>query len=287
MTINEWLESLKESNTQWESIKKKFRDKSYLKVEPQFFEAYDGKANDYGIKLIDTKGDVISLRQDFTSNIMRDIKSIWQGEILRLQYDGTVFYKNSTGFVEEKQIGVELIGLPAPKGDLEILEIVAELAKAVDGILVISHSDYLKNLLLETTLNEETSRRLLRVIELKKVEDLKAFELPERTYNQCVDLMALKNFNLENLISVEKAEGNIEVLKQLNLYKNISKNEMELDLTLNTKYPYYQGIIFQVFLKDCNQAVITGGRYDTIVNEKTMPAIGFSIDFKAYIGGNQ
>lgn len=287
MTINEWLKSLKESNSRWESIKSYFNDKSYFKVEPQFFEAYDGKANDYGIKLIDTKGDVKSLRQDFTSNIMRDIKSLWQGETLRLQYDGTVFYKNSIGFVEEKQIGVELIGLAAPKGDLEILEMVAQLAKDVEGILVISHSDYLKNLLLETTLNEETSRRLLRVIELKKIEDLKAFDLGKRTYDQCVNLMALKDFDLENLISVEKVENNIEVLKQLNFYKNIFKHQMEFDLTLNTKYPYYQGIIFQVFLKDCNQAVITGGRYDTKVNEKTMPAIGFSIDFKAYIGGKQ
>ena len=82
-------------------------------------------------------------------------------------------------------------------------------------------------------------------------------------------------------ITNKRARGAIERLEQLYaLLKEYGvENYITFDLGMLSKFGYYTGIIFRAFTFGTGDAVVTGGRYDSLVGQfgKQAPAIGMAV----------
>lgn len=74
--------------------------------------------------------------------------------------------------------------------------------------------------------------------------------------------------------AVERLEKVYEALCDYGVEKYVS-----FDLTMLSKYNYYTGIIFKGYTYGVGDAIVKGGRYDTLLNRfgKNAPAIGCMI----------
>ena len=67
----------------------------------------------------------------------------------------------------------------------------------------------------------------------------------------------------------------------------IKKNmpDIKIDLSLISKFDYYDGLIFKGFNKSINQPVLKGGRYDKLSNlfGAVIPAVGFTVVFDDFM----
>ncbi|MCM1243909.1 MAG: ATP phosphoribosyltransferase regulatory subunit, partial [Roseburia sp.] len=74
--------------------------------------------------------------------------------------------------------------------------------------------------------------------------------------------------------AIERLERVYEALCEYGVEKYIS-----FDLTMLSKYNYYTGIIFKAYTYGVGDAIVKGGRYDTLLGRfgKNAPAIGFMV----------
>ena len=85
-----------------------------------------------------------------------------------------------------------------------------------------------------------------------------------------------------NLSFSEEINKNIIYLK--NLYNALEKlgyeNYITVDMSMVPRVNYYSGIIFKGYIEGIGSRVLTGGRYDSLIENfgRKLPAIGFSID---------
>ena len=74
--------------------------------------------------------------------------------------------------------------------------------------------------------------------------------------------------------AIERLEQVYNILCDYGVEKYIS-----FDLTMLSKYNYYTGIIFKAYTYGVGDAIVKGGRYDTLLGRfgKESPSIGFMI----------
>ena len=86
---------------------------------------------------------------------------------------------------------------------------------------------------------------------------------------------------LKSLIINKKMQKSYEELKSLSfvfeLYNNFDK--ILLDFSIESQLGYYNGIIFKGYIKGNNDIILSGGRYDKLLNKfnSNKNAIGFAI----------
>jgi ATP phosphoribosyltransferase regulatory subunit len=76
-----------------------------------------------------TDGNILALRSDWTLSLMRFLNSLREVQLpLRVFYWGPVF---SPKEMERFQMGIELIGVPFPEGEYEVIKRLVEYLKAM------------------------------------------------------------------------------------------------------------------------------------------------------------
>ena len=86
----------------------------------------------------------------------------------------------------------------------------------------------------------------------------------------------------------EKAAQTLSDLKEL--YEKLCalglQGHIMIDLGLVQRNDYYTGVVFRAYLPQCGDAVLSGGRYDSLLNwfDQPMPAIGFALNVDAITG---
>ena len=71
------------------------------------------------------------------------------------------------------------------------------------------------------------------------------------------------------------------------LYRALSMlglgDRLMVDLGLVQRNDYYTGVVFSAYVENCGEAVLMGGRYDTLLEKfgEPMPAVGFAADVDA------
>ena len=129
----------------------------------------DGRAADSAYRFFDPSGELLALRSDMTIPIARLVASRFAEaeEPLRLCYLANAFraVRPQRGQMREfAQAGVELIGVPAPAGTAEVIEVLeaaldaAGLDRAVIGL---GDSDLFRQLLTEFGVAEEGREEIL------------------------------------------------------------------------------------------------------------------------------
>ena len=277
----------------------------YEDIQTPSFEFFDVSGSDIGTtpsrelyKFFDKEGNTLALRPDFTPSIARCASKYFmdKNEPLRFSYLGNAFtnVSNLQGKLKETtQMGVELIGDGSVYADAEVLSVTIEAllnAGLTDFMVSVGNVEYFKGLCeefefsedMETTVHEYISNKnffgaqeyLLNenVDKLVREKLLKTGELAGQV--EVLDTAAKLADNARSKAAIKRLANLYEVLQQYGIEKYIS-----FDLGMLTQYQYYTGMIFKVYTFGVGDAIVKGGRYDTLLSQfgKKAPAIGFVI----------
>lgn len=248
-------------------------------------------------KFFDQYNNTLVLRPDITPSIARCVAKYYEKEELqiRLCYTGSTFIRLSgyQGKLSEvTQIGAELMNDASSDADGEMIAMTIEsLQKAglKEFKVDIGHADLLRGLLEETNLSEEeceTLKGYLRNKNIFAVEDmLENKNIPA----DCKDLLIRmpdlfgdvetilfareRTKNPRALEALDRLEKLYHILQSIGLEKHIT-----FDLGMLSHYEYYTGVIFKAYTYGTGDAIVTGGRYDNLIEQfgKKTPAIGLA-----------
>lgn len=271
----------------------------FKKIRLSKFEDYnlynnnkDFLQTEHILTFMNLNGNLKSLRPDVTLSIVKKVLKDNEKETKKIYYIEDIYKIVSNEYEEIPQVGVEIIGKLNNYSNLEIISMAIESLKSINKnyILEISNIDFISAIFDEINLEENLKIEILNNIYLKNKHDL------EKLLNKNVDNKYKKyilsfielsgNYKdilkkLKSLIINKKMQKSYEELKSLSfvfeLYNNFDK--ILLDFSIESQLGYYNGIIFKGYIKESNDIILSGGRYDKLLNKfnSNKNAIGFAI----------
>ncbi len=248
-------------------------------------------------KFFDQYNNTLVLRPDLTPSIARCVAKYYEKEEmqLRLCYTGSTFTRLS-GYQgklsENTQIGAEMMNDPSSDADGEMIAMTIECLQK-SGLqefkVDIGHADIFRGVIEETDLTEEEIEQLKTYLNNKNifaVEDmLEHRSMPAECKNLLIKMPDLFG-GIETLQYVKELTTNARACEALNrlekIYEILASSGLEehitFDLGMLSHYEYYTGVIFKAYTYGTGDAIVTGGRYDNLVEQfgKKTPAIGFA-----------
>lgn len=242
-------------------------------------------------------GEVVALRPDMTPQVARLVATRLRAapSPVRLCYQGSVLrrrHERSRRRRQIQQLGLELIGVEALAGDLEVLETATSAVRAA-GLatftLDIGHAAIGTSLLEGLAPERRTS--LVEALTLKdssKVAELAKASGATAAVQKALATLPELHGNDEvwpkatALFKGTPAEAPAAVLRQIWDWAKSAKiaSTLMVDLGELRKLDYYTGVTFQILAHGPGEAVGSGGRYDRMFEQfgSARPAAGFAID---------
>lgn len=282
------------------------RSYGYRDIETPTFEYLDIFGSEVGTspskdlyKFFDREGNTLVLRPDITPSIARVAATYFSKEEkpIRFCYQGNTFSNNSSyqgRLRETTQIGAELIGDNSAEADAEMIVMVVEsLLKAglSEFQVSIGQAEFFRGVLEDAGMTDEQEQQLRKLIlnkntfgtaeylsELNIAEDLKHLlaGLPQLFGSvEILDKAASMTENVRALSAIERMRNVYELIRVYGFEKYVS-----FDLGMIHGYSYYTGIIFQAYTFGTGDAIVKGGRYDTLLKHfgKEAPSVGFVVE---------
>jgi len=247
---------------------------------------------------------LLAIRSDMTPQIARIAATRLQSEaVLKLCYSGTVMLArpgSQHASRQQWQTGVEYLGVSGAAGDAEVMRLAATCMLAAgfkQPVLQVGHIGLLKALVEESSVSLETWRGL---VARRSPEDLSvamaSVKIPETNRQALLDITS----GLGDLAWMKAQQGKINgqfdhAADELVCLKNqVGKQvggdvHVHADAAVMPRFLYHSGIVFAGFAAGVPQALLHGGRYDTMMaaHGRDMPATGFSCDLWAWLDAIQ
>lgn len=249
------------------------------------------------VKTIDRSGRILVMRPDSTAPIARVASTKLSGSVFpqRLYYNQTIFRSDDAHIGSESEIaqcGIELIGAPGLKGDLEVIAMAIDTLEAcglTDYQLELGHSGFFKALTDGLELEAGTKGQMYHLIERKSFAGLSELlgnigSFPQTEALRHIPLLFGDISTLaeaRRLTNVPGALESIEYLEEIyNLLNKSGRGQVvRFDLGLINRMDYYTGVVFKGYVRGAGRDVLAGGRYDNLLGYlgPSRPATGFSV----------
>jgi ATP phosphoribosyltransferase regulatory subunit len=281
-----------------------FASRGFNEVITPGFEFYDvfdpdlsGIKQESMYKMTDKSGRIVVMRPDLTLPIARLTATRLQNlpKPIRLYYTQPV-YRNCPGLSgrrdETTQAGAELLGAGGIRADLEMISTaVAALGGCLPGFrLELGHAGIFRALADRLPVSDDVREDIRVYIETKNYAALDALLNGLEKSETVSAIRKLPHlFGGEDVF--EKAAflgGDSELSPMLNylhkIYGLISElgfpGRLMVDLGLVQRNSYYTNIVFSAYVEGFGDAVLFGGRYDSLLAYfgSPMPAIGFAVN---------
>lgn len=249
-------------------------------------------------KFFDREGNTLVLRPDMTPSIARAASKYYTDvkAPVRLCYCGSTFINNSElqGKLKEfTQIGGELLGDGSVDADAEIIAMVIDSmlnAGLKEFQVEIGQVDFFNGIMEEAGLDEDTEDKLRLLIEQKNNfgagELLSYTDIPKGAEKILLKLPNLFG-SVEVLAEAKALTTNRRALNAIGrlekLYDILSiygfTKYVSFDLGMLSNFRYYTGIIFKTYTYGTGDTIVTGGRYDHLLEQfgRDATAVGFGI----------
>lgn len=279
------------------SLYSKYGYKQYKMRKFEEYDLYvqnkDFLISDSVITFTDTNGKLMALKPDVTISIVKNTKDI-DGAVQKVYYDENVYRvsKGTRSYKEIKQAGLECIG------DIDSYCVSEVLSLAVRSLLAISEQcivdvadlailfafyDY-------AGLSYEARRKLTALISEKNTHEMKCFcaEIG-MTAEDTALLEELISYNgmpdkvlPELRIMADKIGAETEFAEFESIISSLEpelQSKLRIDFSVAGDINYYNGIIFKGFIDKIPESVLSGGRYDSLMQsmERKSKAIGFAV----------
>jgi len=286
-------------------LRKLFLVSGYREVETPTVEFYDVFSGDQNLipqesmfKFTDQQGRILVLKPDMTIPVARIAATKLKDNIwpVKCCYIGNTFSYNELGGGKQKeftQAGVEILGVQRPEADAEIIALAVQ-ALQLSGLeefqIDIGQVDFFRGLMEESGLSPAETEEVRELIDRKDfvgVEHLvnsraMPYEIKDIVLNlpgyfgskELIEELEQRNITGKALKALEYLKNVLDILNDWGYGKYVS-----IDLGMVQSMNYYTGIIFRGFTYDIGFPVLSGGRYDNLINKfgKDCPATGFSL----------
>ncbi len=280
-----------------ERMKNVLKSYGYRDIQTPTFEFFDIFNQDKGslpsnqmYKFFDREGNTLVLRPDITPSIARAVSKYFSEErfSMRFSYTGNVFINNSSlqgRMKESTQMGAELIGDDSIDADAEMIALAIHLLLAAgltEFQIDIGHVGFFEGLIEEAGMDAEKAQDLRELIENKNFFGVEAMtgnpaliRLPKLFGSQEILKEAKRlTSNMKALMAITRLERLYEIIGEYGLQKYVT-----FDLGMLTQYDYYTGVIFRGYTYGTGDAVVKGGRYDTLLQKfgKDAASVGLAV----------
>ena len=229
-------------------------------------------------KLVDRTGDVLMLRSEFTTALIRALlaEGLPKGPA-RFRYAGPLWLREAPSELgrlrEFVQVGVELVGVSSPAADAELLELAwaaLEVAGVEGAVLEVGLPSFVRDTLEAARLPAEVTERLRRAVDKKAVPELV----------ELLEAHGVKGRVREAVLALPDLFGGREVLEEARAHALSERAKLDLewleavlarlpagirlvfDLGMARRYDYYSGLTFRAFAPALGFPLLGGGRYD-------------------------
>ena len=268
-----------------------YRKYGYTQYKMSKFEEYDLYARNKDfllsenvITFTDLSGKLMALKPDVTLSIVKNSRDDAQG-LQKLYYHENVYRvsKNSQGFREIQQVGLETLGNIDDYCILEVLQLAAQSLAEIsdDSILEISHLGLMSSLTQD--LSSDQKAEIFRCVGSKNLHELdavcKAAGVQEETAQLIKALASIGGAPEMVLPKVRALLGDNKPLRLLEQVSAILGDKIRIDFSQVDDIHYYNGIVFKGFIRGVPNAVLSGGQYDKLMRKmkRESSAIGFAV----------
>ena len=283
------------------NLRKLYLRHGYSHYRVSKFEEYDLYAKNKSflvsenlLTFTDTNGKLMALKPDVTlsiiKNVVADVKSSY-----KLYYDEHVYRTTSggDGFREITQTGLESIGNIDLFAESEVLMLAMKSLESISEnfLLDISHMRLLEGLLENMGIDPSDMSDIFALVGSKNVSGIRAlcrkYEIASEEIEKLCTLTAMYLPIEKALESVkpyvagekmqaafEELSGICELIREYGI-----ADKLYLDLSIVNDMNYYDGIIFKGFVNGIPDSILSGGRYDRLMERfgKKMGAVGFAV----------
>lgn len=265
------------------------------------FEEYDLYAENRSflpaggvITFTDTNGRLMALKPDVTLSIAKNLTPE-PGAPVRVYYDESVYRApdRQLGFQEITQAGLEYLGDVDGYACGEVVMLAAKSLETVSPgyVLDVSHMGFITGLIDALGLGEGHRAELLRAVGSRNTHGVRALcsaagaaGAPAKRLCDAVSLYGPLRGVLEQLrgmsvnLATERALCELEHLADV-LDSFGALDRVNLDLSITSDMDYYNGLVFKGYVPGAPSAVLSGGRYDSLLARlgKSGGAIGFAV----------
>ena len=278
-----------------------YRKFGYLPYKMSKFEEYDLYArnkdflvSDGIITFTDTNGRLMALKPDVTLSIIRNYKDE-PGCVQRVYYNESV-YRISGETHEYKEImqtGLECMGDVDFVNIIEVLDLAAESLDLLDSnfVLELSHMGIIAGLLKEADAGEDFNQAVAVCLDEKNAHELSSlctrYGVADEVCSKLVRFIDIygsrKNVieELKPLCDTDELKAALQELKELDaaLSKTKYSSHIKFDFSLVNDMKYYNGIVFQGYVENVPEVILSGGQYDRLMHrmDRKSRAIGFAL----------
>lgn len=283
------------------SLRALFEQYGYRKFKMSKFEEYDFYAENRSflnsgniLTFAGLDGRLLALKPDVTLSIVKNTKGS-RDAAERVYYNENVYraHRGAGEYREIMQVGLEYIGGVDSYATLEILLLARKSLKTISEnyILDLSHMGFLSGLMEGSGLGLAQQKAVLSCISEKNAHGIRAVcreagmdgEMQERLetlaglYGTLEDTLPQAKALCCNEKMTQAAEELEDILRCLKTTGNAER--VHLDFSIVNDMDYYNGVIFQGFIDGVPSGILSGGRYDKLVQKlgKDAEAMGFAL----------
>ncbi len=273
----------------------------YTQFKMNKFEEYDlyvrnkdFLVSDSVITFTDTMGRLMALKPDVTLSIIKNTKDV-DGCVQKLYYNENVYRisKGTHDFKEIMQAGLECIGDIDLYNICEVIMLARESLNIIspEFLMDISHLGLLDSLTDEITEDSRIKNKILSYVSEKNFHSLRELIISENCkeekaeffidivssygkLSEVIDKLKEKNLSEQSMKYLSELIRIYEILKAFDAEDNIN-----FDFSIVNNMNYYNGIVFQGFVKKVPESILSGGQYDKLMSKmgKKSKAIGFAV----------
>ncbi len=277
-------------------LSKLYESYGYMRFKMSKFEEYDTYVknksfltSDNVITFTDTTGKLMALKPDVTLSIVKNSKDDI-GFAQKVYYNENVYRVSgeSRSFREILQSGLECIGKVGRYEISEVLKLAVDSLGllADDYVLDISHLGIISAALDGCKVGADVKKELLTYFGSKNIcgaeEVLEREKVDATNGERVLKLMTCNGGIAETLpllksISDQTMAPFVEELEEI--LSVLPDKNVRIDFSVINDMRYYNGIVFQGFVKEVPKSVLFGGQYDLLLKgmRRNSNAIGFAI----------
>lgn len=290
-----------------EALQDLFNSWGYLPVETPVFDLFDvyrslipeGDA-DKVYRLIDRDGDLLMLRSDITLFLARQMGLILSESDLpaRICYSDSILRHQDSEDISHNeffQSGIELIGKSGFQGDMEVLLLLSKTVELLDIPAEIHLGSHALFNSVFSSFNDDQKKKILKLTALRDFSGITEIcssvtgaadaEAAAELFSFIGDGNELREFaaKLQKSSETVYSQASDEIGYLIKLSDSIEKSgvsgSLRIDLSEAGSQAYHTGIVFQVYMHGMDTAVISGGRYDSLLVNFGIdaPSVGFSL----------
>lgn len=299
--MKNYIKNMNKKNLVLLNIRKMYDSYGYKKISLPSFEEYDlyNENKDFinrnVLTVMSPNGQLLALRPDITLSVAKKVSKDQSLKYSKIYYqENTYNLRKYTGYEENEQLGIELIGKESLFLNFEIVNLAVKSLDIINkkSVIVLSHAGFISSIFENFDLEYEIKEKIFDCINKKNSHDIRKilekntfipkdvkkliYKIPELSG----DLKSIEKELLKYDIN-DKVKKILFELKELNnlLLKFHKKSKIIFDFSIVKNLDYYNGIILHGYIEGFPNVILTGGRYDKLFEKFGVDtgAIGFAI----------